>query len=120
MYADYKSASLKTEESRVEAFDNRGGTFLRLFGGVRGEVGVRHSPLGRHPCQRALAVGPFDNWPWNNWSTKGNINPHTGEPGTKTKPKPTANDWWWQPEMYSPAPPAEVNPENGAIPCRKL
>jgi hypothetical protein len=36
------------------------------------------------PHHRSDPDGNF----WNNWSTKGNVNPYTGKPGTKTSPSP--------------------------------
>ena len=36
------------------------------------------------PHMRSAPDGNF----WNNWSTRGNVNPYNGEPGTKTQPSP--------------------------------
>ncbi|KKR06247.1 MAG: hypothetical protein UT34_C0001G0287 [candidate division WS6 bacterium GW2011_GWF2_39_15] len=46
---------------------------------------------------------------YNNWSTKGNVNPYTGEPGTKVSPPsnynyspPTNNNYYYSPPSYTP------------------
>src|SRR5437868_2559898 len=43
------------------------------------------------PHRRTAADGNFDN----NWSTRGNINPDTGRPGTKTIPPPNYGQDVW-------------------------
>jgi hypothetical protein len=58
-------------------------------GGYRGgDVSVRgyfrRDGTYVQPHMRSAPDGNF----WNNWSTKGNVNPYTGQPGTKTTPPP--------------------------------
>ncbi len=57
--------------------------WARSRGRIGGSVGVRG-----HITRRGTYVSPHrrsapDRSRWNNWSTKGNVNPYTGKPGTK-------------------------------------
>ncbi|WNC15470.1 hypothetical protein [Brevibacillus brevis] len=50
------------------------------------------------PHMRSNPDGNF----WNNWSTKGNINPYTGEPGTKSWPTYTPSFTPYTPTLPEP------------------
>lgn len=56
--------------------------------------------------QPHMQTNPDGN-PYNNWSTQGNVNPYTGEPGYKT-PRPsygyTAPTYGYSAPSYTPAP----------------
>lgn len=49
------------------------------------------------PHYRSVPDGNF----WNNWSTKGNVNPYTGELGTRIQPG--HNDYYYSPRYVPPS-----------------
>src|SRR5690242_11556610 len=59
----YKSSFSKSGSVSVKGYYRKDGTYVQ-------------------PHKRSAPDGNFDN----NWSTKGNVNPYTGKPGTLTKP----------------------------------
>jgi len=66
------------------------------------------------PHYRSSPDGNF----WNNWSTTGNVNPYTGQPGTKTTPPTGGGDHGTVPPhpIGSVSPPQEGDLTNGAAP----
>ncbi|HEU4583280.1 MAG TPA: hypothetical protein VFS67_33715 [Polyangiaceae bacterium] len=60
------------------------------------------------PHYRSAPDGNF----WNNWSTRGNVNPYTGKPGTRTQPGPSGTRIPSGSPSHTPLPsyPGESNP----------
>src|SRR5229473_473291 len=71
-YLVHRSAASGVAEARGRS----GSVYVRGY--------IRKDGTYVQPYMRSAPDGNF----WNNWSTIGNVNPYTGEPGTKTQPPP--------------------------------